>query len=174
MTSLTLFVLSSIVVALLTWQSLRHGHLHSMYRFFALECIVILLLINTHGWFSNPFAIHQIISWILLFASLLLALHGFTLLIAIGKPKVYFENTTVLVTLGAYRVIRHPLYASLILFLWGTFCKAPSLQGVLLSVVGTVFLFATAKVEELENIHRMGDEYVAYMKQTKMFIPHLL
>src|SRR3989337_275306 len=50
-----------------------------------------------------------------------IAAHGFYLLMVIGKPEGHFENTTAIVMLGAYKYIRHPLYASLILFAWGTF-----------------------------------------------------
>jgi protein-S-isoprenylcysteine O-methyltransferase Ste14 len=32
----------------------------------------------------------------------------------------------------------------------------------------------TARVEEKDNIERFGDEYLAYMKTTKMFLPFLI
>jgi len=37
-----------------------------------------------------------------------------------------------------------------------------------------IFAFVTAKVEEEDNIKRFGDEYLAYMKTTKMFLPFLI
>ena len=107
-------------------------------------------------------------------ASLFLVAHGFYLLRVIGKPSGYIENTTVLVKRGAYRYIRHPLYASLLWFAWGVFFKSPSLVGGALALVATGSLMATARVEEGENLRKFGAEYAAYMKETKLFVPFLL
>jgi protein-S-isoprenylcysteine O-methyltransferase Ste14 len=106
--------------------------------------------------------------------SLLLAVHGFRLLRIAGSPKNDFEDTTVLVTTGAYRYIRHPLYCSLLLGGTGAFLKDPSVLGLLLSVILAGFVFLTGKVEEAENLGRFGEQYRAYMKTTKMFIPFLV
>jgi protein-S-isoprenylcysteine O-methyltransferase Ste14 len=40
-----------------------------------------------------------------------------------------------------------------------------------LALICTGFLVATARVEEGENIRYFGDEYVDYMKHSKMFVP---
>jgi protein-S-isoprenylcysteine O-methyltransferase Ste14 len=37
-----------------------------------------------------------------------------------------------------------------------------------------LFLVATARVEEAENLRFFGEEYQEYMKRTKMFVPYLL
>jgi protein-S-isoprenylcysteine O-methyltransferase Ste14 len=84
-----------------------------------------------------------------------------------------FEKTTTLVTTGIYAYIRHPLYSSLFLLTWGIFFKAPSLPGILLTVVSTTFLVATAQADETECIRFFGDEYQEYMKKTRRFIPFL-
>jgi protein-S-isoprenylcysteine O-methyltransferase Ste14 len=44
----------------------------------------------------------------------------------------------------------------------------------LLAVTLSVFLTATAKVEEVENLWKFGDGYAAYMKKTRMFVPFLV
>ena len=54
---------------------------------------------------------------------------------------------------------------------WGVFFKSPSGVGVGLAVLATIFLTATAKVEELENSRYFGAAYGKYMTRTKMFIP---
>ena len=84
------------------------------------------------------------------------------------------ENTTVLIKRSSYKYIRHPLYSSLLLFGWGVCFKNPSLLSAFLVVATSVFLVATARVEEKENIQKFGDDYVAYMKETKMFIPFII
>jgi protein-S-isoprenylcysteine O-methyltransferase Ste14 len=75
--------------------------------------------------------------------------------------------------IGAFRFIRHPMYASVILLTWGVAMKNPSLQSLCLALMVTVFMFATAKVEERENIGRFGEEYRQYMKKSRMFIPFI-
>jgi len=92
----------------------------------------------------------------------------------VGSPEGDIENTTELVTRGAYKYIRHPIYCSLLLGGVGAFLKDPSLPGIIILLLLFSFVFATAKVEENKNIERFGEAYRAYVKQTKMFIPFLL
>ncbi|MFQ6126382.1 MAG: hypothetical protein ACE5R6_17490 [Candidatus Heimdallarchaeota archaeon] len=53
------------------------------------------------------------------------------------------------------------------------FVKAPSVLGFQLFTFGFIFFLMTAKVEE-DNIKRFGDEYLAYMKTPRMFLPFLV
>ncbi len=105
--------------------------------------------------------------------SLVMGVQGFYLLRAVGKPSGGIEETTLLVGRGVYRYIRHPLYASLLWVGWGAFFKDPSLVGGILAGAVTLFLVATARVEEAENHRKFGAEYATYMKSTRMFIPFL-
>ncbi len=75
---------------------------------------------------------------------------------------------------GLYRYIRHPLYASLMLFAWGVFFKGVDSLGGSLALMATVLLVATARYEERFNIDRFGAAYAEYMRRTKMFVPFLL
>ncbi|MBI4764958.1 MAG: isoprenylcysteine carboxylmethyltransferase family protein [Deltaproteobacteria bacterium] len=176
------FVLASLGIVLFSWKSLPKPQSHGFYRFFALELILILLLNNVGYWFEDRLSFPQLISWFLLAVSLLLAIHGFYLLRVIGKPQAAFqgssdlgfENTTHLVTMGAYRYIRHPLYASLLLLAWGIFFKHMTWFSGALALGISAFLVATAKAEEKENFSRFGEEYSRYRKTTKMFIPGLI
>ena len=170
---LVIFAVVSVGIFVVSWQSLRNPRSHGFYRFFAFESILILILLNLERWFSNPFSVNQIVSWLLLLCSIVLAAHGFYLLHVIGRPKSGIESTTTLVMVGAYKYIRHPLYSSLLFLAWGAFFKSPSWLGGILALVASVFLVATAKVEESENIRNFGADYGVYMKTTKMFIPLL-
>jgi len=154
---------------------------HGFYRFFAWESIAALVLLNIDLWFTHPFSVTQIISWILLVISLFLIIHGIILLRKIGKPNetrgdstlLGLEMTTILVKDGAYRYIRHPFYSSLLFLCWGVFLKSVSIVGLVLAVLATIFLFLTGKFEEKEDIRYFGNEYIEYMKRTKMFIPFM-
>ena len=154
---------------------------HGFYRFFAWVAILGLALLNIDLWFRDPFSWHQLISWLLLLCSGFLVIVGVRLLRREGAPDeqrddlplVAFEKTTTLVTTGAYRYIRHPLYSSLLFLAWGIFFKDPSWLGALLTLAATLFLATTARVEEAENIRFFGEEYREYMTRTKMFVPYL-
>lgn len=182
MWKLILFSLISLPIIYISRLSLRQPNSHGFYRFFAWETILVLFLLNMDFWFRDPFVWHQIISWTLLFASLVPLGFGVQGLRARGQPTVKregdpsllaFEKTTQLVTSGIYHYIRHPLYSSLLLLAWGIFFKLPSWPSLAIAAVATVFLFATAQADENECIQFFGEEYRAYMKQTKRFIPFL-
>lgn len=174
MVRLTIFIILSIGLVIWSWKSLRNRQAHGFYRFFIFESIIALFLVNVKSWFIDPFSVPQIISWILLLGSIIIAIQGFYLLHTIGRPEQGIENTTILIKTGIYRYIRHPLYSSLILLGWGIFLKEIALLSAFLVITATAFLIATAKVEERENFDKFGDEYVSYMKSTKRFLPFLI
>lgn len=176
-----IFIVASIGFVWLSCPSLRDFRSHGFYRFFVFEGIMTLILLNLDYWFYETFSLHQIISWLLLIVSMFMVVHGFLLLRRIGKPDsgrhdptlIGIEKTTELVTEGAYRYIRHPIYSSMFYGAWGVFLKHPSWLGISLLVVTIFFLTITAKAEEAENTRFFGAAYQRYMKQTKMFIPWL-
>ena len=162
--------------------SLRAPGSHGFYRFFAWECILTLILLNIEVWFRAPLAWHQLVSWVLLIVCLVPLYFGVRTLIARGKPVplresepqlLAFEKTSDLVTTGIYRYIRHPLYSSLLLLAWGAFFKAPAWPGGLLAMASTLFLYATARADEMECLRFFGQEYRAYMDHTKRFVPYI-
>jgi protein-S-isoprenylcysteine O-methyltransferase Ste14 len=177
-----LFVAATAGIVYISRASLRAPRSHGFYRFFAWEAIVALILLNVEYWFWNPFSLQQIISWIFLIASAFLVVRAVHLLRMIGKPTeqrsdggatIAFEKTTQLVRIGAYQYIRHPMYSSLLFLTWGVFLKDLSWLSAILALAATVFLVATAKAEEAENIRFFGTSYQTYIQQTKMFIPFL-
>ena len=178
-----LFVTLSAVLAWVSRASLKDVRSHGFYRFFAWECVLGLFFLNfisLRQWFGDPGSVRQFISWFLLVGCIVPAISGVHALRVQGKPSVdrphdaplaWIEKTTRLVTTGAFKYIRHPLYSSLLLLAWGVFLKRPSWVGAIVAIGGTAFLVATAKVEEVENVRYFGAAYRAYMQHTKMFIP---
>ncbi len=168
------FILFLLLSILLLFFTLHRPYRHRFVRFFAFEFTLALVVLNADSWFVNPAAAHQILSWLLLIGSFLLAWHGLHLLRSFGDPEDDLENTTQLVTRGAYRFIRHPLYGSLLLLGLGAFIKSPSGYGLLLLVFLYASVYATGRVEEQDNLKRFGQAYVDYMQTTKMFIPFII
>jgi protein-S-isoprenylcysteine O-methyltransferase Ste14 len=179
MVKFSLFLLGTLALMFISRQSLRRIRAHGFYRFFAWEILLALFLLNAEGWFRDPLAWYQMISWASLFLSVVLVLEGLRLLRRIGQPGATrrdpallgLEKTSRLVTVGLYRYIRHPLYSSLLFLGWGLFFKSPSWLEAGLALLCTLFLAATARVEERENFQYFGADYAEYMKHTKRFIP---
>jgi protein-S-isoprenylcysteine O-methyltransferase Ste14 len=177
-----LFVVATAGIVYISMASLQAPRSHGFYRFFAWEAILALILLNVEYWFHDPFSLHQVISWIFLIASAFLVVHAVHLLRMIGKPTeqrsdhettIAFEKTTQLVSVGAYKYIRHPMYSSLLFLAWGVFFKDLSWLSAILALAATAFLVATAKAEEAEDIRFFGTAYQTYIQQTKRFIPFL-
>jgi protein-S-isoprenylcysteine O-methyltransferase Ste14 len=151
----------------------------TLVRFFAWECMLALVLLNFPMWTKNPFSPHQIASWSLLVISILLALHAVRLLCSIGQPSesrhepelLPFERTSILVTTGVYRYIRHPMYAALLFLAWGAFLKDISAPSIMLVGGASVALFFTALREEEECKRHFGADYIEYIKISKRFVP---
>lgn len=176
-----LFTLGTLLLLALSWQALRRPRSHGFYRFFAWEAILALLVLNGPLWFVDRFAAHQLASWALLFASLLVLFPGLHQLRRMGRPDgqrqdaelFAFERTSQLVTSGIYSHIRHPLYASLLLLAWGAALKQPNGLSWSLALLASLALWLTAKCDEAECLLQFGEAYRDYMQRSRMFIPWL-
>ncbi len=167
-------IAGTVIIVIFSWFfSIKEKRYHGIARFFAFESIFILLLQNIKGWFYDPFSWHQLISWVLLVASIYPGIAGFLLLKRKGKPENSFENTTVLVKSGIYKYIRHPLYGSLLLLGTGIMFKEPGTFQIVCGVINIIALILTARIEEEEMTARFGAQYTGYMKETRMFIPFI-
>jgi protein-S-isoprenylcysteine O-methyltransferase Ste14 len=176
------FAILSVVIVFYSSHVILNFKAHGFYRFLGWECLAWLLTNNFKYWFENPFSIFQIISWILLLYASILIIVGVILMKTKGKSDktrkdstLYsFERTTELIETGIYKYIRHPLYGSLVFLTWGILFKNTSTDLLVISIIATIFFFATSKIEEKENIKYFGEKYSNYMKRSKMFIPYLL
>jgi protein-S-isoprenylcysteine O-methyltransferase Ste14 len=181
MTSLLIFLLGTAFFAWVSRNALLKPRSHGFYRFFAWECILGLVVLNFPMWHTNPFAPHQLVSWVLLIASPVMAIEAVRLLRRVGRPSAVradaelysFEKTSTLVTTGIYRHIRHPMYAALLFLAWGAFLKDASPAGVVLVLVASTMLLLTALRDEVECSEHFGAAYAEYMRGTKRFIPYV-
>jgi len=179
--NLIIFLLLSGLFVSFSWRSLRNPDSHGFYRFFALEGILILILINFPYWHEDMLSPMQIFSWALFAVSVVFVSKGYLRLrneggsrsADINPENLTFENTGRIITEGIYRQIRHPMYSSLLLLTWGTLLKHITISGSLIALVASLFLIAAVKKEERENIQYFGKAYGKYMGKTKMFIPYL-
>lgn len=176
------FIAGTAVLAYISRASLFATKSHGFYRFFAWELMLVLVVINLENWYDAPLTLDQDISGILMGISLLLVITSYTTLRQFGQqndrrddaPLLVFEKTTVLVTQGIYRYIRHPMYSSLIFLDWGLYFKKMSWLSASIALTASVFLVIAALAEESENTRYFGATYRDYMKRCKRFVPFLL
>ena len=156
---------------------------HGFYRFFAWECMLVLIIVNLPVWHLDPLSLTQLLSCVCLALSIWLPIHAVKLLKAQGKPTearnddsaLYgFEKTSSIVSTGAFHYIRHPMYTALMLLAWGAFLKQFTWLTLALVLTATVLLFLTALRDEQECIAHFGDAYREYMRRTRRFIPFVL
>jgi Putative protein-S-isoprenylcysteine methyltransferase len=173
------FILLSIPIVYFSRRNILHPKSHGFFRFFGWETTAWLFISNRPYWLVDPFSFYQLISWLLLAISIYLVGFGSLFLLRKGKPSVQredkhlmgFEKTTELVDTGVYKLIRHPLYASLIYLSWGILLKHITLPQLLLTLFCTFMYYFTARQDEKECIAYFGNKYINYMATSKMFIP---
>jgi len=173
------FFAGTVFLTYVSRNSLRIPKSHGFYRFFAWELMLIMIVLNMDGWYSAPLTLDQTVCGILMGISLLLVVISYESLRQYGKQDdnrsdphlMPFEKTTVLVTNGIYRFIRHPMYSSLIFLDWGLFFKHMSWLSAGLASIACILMVIASLAEENENIRYFGTKYRDYMKRSKRFVP---
>lgn len=143
----------------------------SMTGFFILIYIVVILKLGTYNYHSLILDIISIIIYIIGTTFNLLGRHY------LGHNwgnNVIIYNDHTLVQEGVYKVVRHPLYASII---WMIYAVGIMCQNYLVIILNTIvfipFMYYRAKQEEKELI-KTFKEYKDYQKRVGMFFPKLI
>lgn len=82
------------------------------------------------------------------------------------------ENAS-LITTGAYRYIRHPMYFSVLVMMLGVVLSKPTILSFFIYALLFLTLFLKAKKEEMLWMEH-SSEYKTYMQKTKRIIPFIL
>ena len=83
------------------------------------------------------------------------------------------QRATKVISNGAFRYVRHPLYLGSILIYFGMTVSTASLFCLILLVAIVVFYNYIANFEEKLLEVKFGEAYVAYQKDTGKWVPHL-
>jgi protein-S-isoprenylcysteine O-methyltransferase Ste14 len=89
-----------------------------------------------------------------------------------GMPMTQ-KSEPELVTAGAYRLVRHPIYSGLLLAVLGT-ALATDLIGLIIAPILGGYFYYSATVEERNLTATFPATYPAYRMSTKMLIPFVL
>jgi protein-S-isoprenylcysteine O-methyltransferase Ste14 len=89
-----------------------------------------------------------------------------------GMPMSRKESPELVIT-GPYAVVRHPIYGGLILAFLGSALGQSPAWIALLIWWGPYFIYS-ARSEERSMMQQFPDQYPAYKRRTKMFVPFVL
>jgi len=78
-----------------------------------------------------------------------------------------------LVTNGPYQYWRHPIYASIIYFIWASVISYPYVLTIVVAITVTMAIVSRALLEEYFLL-KAYPEYEAYAKRTKRIIPYVV
>lgn len=76
-----------------------------------------------------------------------------------------------LVDAGIYRYIRHPQYLGFLLITLGMILEWATIPLLIMWPILLIVYYRLARKEEQEMMQEFGEQYVAYKKQTGMFLP---
>jgi protein-S-isoprenylcysteine O-methyltransferase Ste14 len=112
---------------------------------------------------------------VLMFGGIVLRQWSIAILGGFFSVMVSVQEGQTVIRRGPYRFIRHPSYTGTLLTLTGIGLAVQSWGAllVLLAVFGIVYRYRIG-VEEKTLITQFGNEYGAYMNETKMLIPFVL
>jgi protein-S-isoprenylcysteine O-methyltransferase Ste14 len=79
-----------------------------------------------------------------------------------------------LVRSGPYAVVRHPIYAGLLLAILGTALALGEVRGLVALALAFVGWFTKARTEERFLVEEFGDRYLRYRREVKQLIPFVL
>ncbi len=91
----------------------------------------------------------------------------------VSTSRLQIVDSQKLVKDGYYKHIRHPLYLGEILRNLGIVSVFSSGIGILLVMIGAIFLIFRIKTEEEMLLEAFGSEYEDYERKTKRLIPYV-
>jgi protein-S-isoprenylcysteine O-methyltransferase Ste14 len=84
------------------------------------------------------------------------------------------EARTGLITAGPYSLVRHPIYLSMLLLIFGIFVTFGSWLAAILVIIPTLILnYWQAVYEEAFLVAHYGEQALEYQKQVPFFIPRM-
>jgi protein-S-isoprenylcysteine O-methyltransferase Ste14 len=88
-----------------------------------------------------------------------------------GDPSIKQDHTLILH--GPYRIVRHPIYAGILVALAGSALQHGLLRNFLGVVLCAISLWIKVAVEEHYMVHRFGDQYLRYSRNVSALVPFL-
>jgi protein-S-isoprenylcysteine O-methyltransferase Ste14 len=145
-----LYLLLTVVVAVLLSRGIRHGHLARA--------------VLPHTVWTG------IVADVIVLAGLVLAVWGRAVLGGNWSARVSLKENHELIQRGPYRVVRHPIYSGLLLMVLGTAVLAGRVSDFVALLICLCVLWIKLRQEETLLTKRLPG-YSEYMARTKALIP---
>ncbi len=159
----------------------RLGDAFRFYRSFYLLTAGVLLVFLVKwqigiltNWIWQPFWLQYPVGIVMVIAGLAgiaICLRKYFLSSAGFKDLVYEGGTPVLVINGIHRLVRHPLYLSTFIFIWGMLVYHPVWSLFVANLVITIYTLIGIGLEEKKLMAIFGDQYIRYREQVPMIWP---
>lgn len=91
----------------------------------------------------------------------------------LNEPMAIHGTPKPLVTNGAYKYVRHPLYIVTFVFIWSGFVLLPWLSSLICVVIVTGYTIWAIPLEEKKLEMEYGDAYTEYKKKIPMLFPRI-
>jgi len=86
-----------------------------------------------------------------------------------GKPAKGWEETTVLIDSGIFKIMRHPMYFGTALWAFAMVLVQQSILSIVLGVMVIVCTFTASWKEDRKMKEKFGDAYSEYMTKVHMW-----
>jgi len=111
----------------------------------------------------------------LMFGGIFLRQWSIALLGGFFSALVSVQDGQTIIRKGPYRYVRHPSYTGAIMIMTGIGLAILSWGALLVLLLASCVVYGyRIYVEEKALVAKFGEEYMAYMKETKMLIPFML
>jgi len=159
------------------WISKRYYRLG--YNFIAIVLLVLLLIyyqsisassLFENNWIKTVGFCICLLGMVLLF----LALKQYNLAEFSGIQQFKNElspSPIQLHTSGLNSYVRHPLYLSMLLLIWGYFLFQPTDLFLLTTIIATIYIYVGTLLEEEKLILEFGEQYIKYQQNVSMLFP---
>ena len=151
----------------------RYGHILTFAAAFAL-LFSRKLQIGPLGWHVPSSDIATAIGLALTVSGIGFAIWARVYLGGNWSAVVAIKRGHTLVRTGPYAIVRHPIYAGLLLAMLGTAIELGALAGIVGVIVAFAAWLAKARLEESFLLAQFGAEYVRYQQQVKALIPFVM
>jgi methanethiol S-methyltransferase len=169
------------------WKRYIRKHLHQSFKYYRsfYNLVAIVLLIFLVIWQTripspeiwHPFTLQFIPALLMTVTGLsgmAICLKKYFLSSGGFRDLFYEGGTPILVIEGLHRLVRHPLYLSTFIFLWGLFLFIPIWSFFIVNVIITIYTLIGIRFEENKLRKIFGTKYDEYRENVPMILPRIL
>lgn len=150
--------------------SIREQENHEIAMSVATSLFFTNLLLNAY---IDPLVpeilIFQYIGMMIMWFAFFIYISQFFIMLRLGKGEKDWEDTTVLITSGWFKVMRHPMYFACIICNLSLFFTKITWLNLIFPPISIFLCIISALLDEEINLKKFGNEYSEYMKKVKRF-----